>query len=67
MDEKIMLIDGRKMLIQMLNEIDPEARYSENLEEVTDMYGNTVKRLRVAIDEEFGRRLGDEIGSGSFG
>ncbi|MBO3799494.1 MAG: radical SAM protein [Candidatus Brockarchaeota archaeon] len=61
-DKRIMPEEERKILIQMLDEIDPEARYAETLEEETiDPYDNTVKRLRASVDREFAEKLENEI------
>lgn len=54
-DGRIMPKEERRMLIQMLDEIDPEARYAETLEEeVIDTYDTSVKRLKAFSDKEFG-------------
>ncbi|MEM2930621.1 MAG: radical SAM protein [Thermoproteota archaeon] len=61
-DRRIMPEEERRLLIQMLDEIDPEARYSETLEEeVIDAYGTSVKRLRAFFDKEYAERLKREI------
>jgi len=61
-DEKVMPKEERKMLIQMLDEIDPGARYSETLEEeVIDAYDTTMKRLKAFFDREFAEKLENEI------
>lgn len=61
-DKRIMSQEERKILIQMLDEIDPQARYAETLEEETiDPYDNTVKRLRASVDREFAEKLENEI------
>jgi len=61
-DERIMAKEERKLLIQMLKEIDPGARYAETLEEeVMDAYDTAMKRLRAFASEGFARRLEAEI------
>ncbi|MEM2607708.1 MAG: radical SAM protein [Thermoproteota archaeon] len=61
-DKRIMPSEERKILIQMLDEIDPEARYAETLEEeIIDPYDNTVKRLRASVDRDFAEKLEKEI------
>jgi len=61
-DEKIMPREERRILVQMLDDIDPEARYAETLEEeVIDAYDTSVKRLKAFSDKEFAERLEKEI------
>jgi uncharacterized Fe-S cluster-containing radical SAM superfamily protein len=61
-DKRIMPGGERKLLIQMLDEIDPEARYSETLEEeVIDAYDTSVKRLKAFLDKSYAERLENEI------
>lgn len=61
-DERIMGREERRILIQMLHEIDPGARYAETLEEETmDAYDTTVKRLKAFAEEGFARKLEDEL------
>ncbi|MCX8183295.1 MAG: radical SAM protein [Crenarchaeota archaeon] len=61
-DRRIMPEEERKILIQMLDEIDPEARYSETLEEeVIDAYDTSVKRLKAFSDREYAERLENEV------
>jgi uncharacterized Fe-S cluster-containing radical SAM superfamily protein len=57
-DSRIMPKEERKLLIQMLDEIDPKANYANTLEEeVIDAYDTTIKRLKAFEDEEFAKRL----------
>ncbi|MBO3754930.1 MAG: radical SAM protein [Candidatus Brockarchaeota archaeon] len=61
-DRRIMPEEERRLLIQMLDEIDPEARYSETLEEeVIDAYDTSVKRLKAFADKEYAERLKNEM------
>ncbi|MCS7139007.1 MAG: hypothetical protein NZ873_03025, partial [Crenarchaeota archaeon] len=61
-DKRIMPEEERRILIQMLDEIDPEARYAETLEEeIIDAYDNTLKRFRASMNREFAEKLEDEI------
>lgn len=61
-DERIMGREERRILIQMLYEIDPGARYAETLEEETmDAYDTMVKRLKAFAEEGFARKLEDEL------
>ncbi|MEM2100535.1 MAG: molybdenum cofactor biosynthesis protein MoaA [Thermoproteota archaeon] len=61
-DRRIMPEEERMLLIQLLDEIDPEARYSETLEEeVIDAYDTSVKRLKAFSDKEYAERLKKEI------
>jgi len=62
MDEKIMPREERRILVQMLDDIDPEAKYAGTLEEeVIDAYDTSVKRLKAFLDKEFAERLEKEI------
>ncbi|MEM2429952.1 MAG: radical SAM protein [Nitrososphaerales archaeon] len=57
-DPRIMPKEEKQILIQMLNEIDPKANYTKNLEEeVIDAYDATIKRLKAFEDKEFAERL----------
>lgn len=61
-DRRVMPREERELLIQMLDEIDPEANYAETLEEeVIDMYDTTVKRLKAYLSSEYAERLSREI------
>ncbi|NHV99497.1 MAG: hypothetical protein HA496_07595 [Thaumarchaeota archaeon] len=50
-DRRIMLEEERRMPIQMLDEIDPEAKYYETLEEAVNTYDTSVKRLKAFSDK----------------
>ncbi|MFQ6108500.1 MAG: radical SAM protein [Candidatus Aminicenantales bacterium] len=57
-DPKFMPEEERKILIERLNGIDPEAGYSSTLEEERmDRYDTTLQRLRASADPEFAARL----------
>jgi uncharacterized Fe-S cluster-containing radical SAM superfamily protein len=57
-DSRIMPKEERKLLIQMLDEIDPKADYANTLEEeVIDPYDTTIKRLKAFEDEKFAKNL----------
>jgi len=61
-DPSVMPKEERTILIERLNEIDPNARYHETLEEETiDAYDTTLKRLKAFSDSEFARKLEREI------
>jgi uncharacterized Fe-S cluster-containing radical SAM superfamily protein len=61
-DPKIMPNEERKLLIQLLNEVDPKANYAETVEEeVIDTYDTTIKRLKAFKDKEFARKLLQEF------
>ncbi len=61
-DPRVMPREERELLIQMLDEIDPEANYQETLEEeAIDPYETTVKRLKAFSDRRYARRLEEEI------
>jgi uncharacterized Fe-S cluster-containing radical SAM superfamily protein len=63
-DPRVMPKEERKLLIQMLNEIDPKANYDKTLEEeVIDPYDTTIKRLRAFTNKEFAKKLEQEIKS----
>ncbi|HID17088.1 TPA: radical SAM protein [Candidatus Bathyarchaeota archaeon] len=62
-DPKVMPREERKILIEMLDEIDPKANYRETLEEeVIDAYDTTLKRLRAYSSLEFARKLERGLG-----
>ena len=61
-DERVMPKEERKLLIQMLDGIDPKANYSKTLEEERiDPYETTVRRLKAFTDEKFGKELEEKI------
>jgi len=61
-DPKVMPEDERKILIEKLNEIDPEANYPRTLEEESiDAYDTTLKRLKAFTDPKFAKRFEEEI------
>jgi len=63
-DPRVMPKEEGKLLIQMLNEIDPKANYDKTLEEeVIDPYDTTIKRLRAFTNKEFAKKLEQEIKS----
>ena len=63
-DQKIMPKEERKLLIQMLDEVDPKANYNRTLEEeVIDPYDTTIKRLRAFTNREFAKKLEQELKS----
>ncbi|MEM1575498.1 MAG: hypothetical protein QXF09_00770 [Nitrososphaerota archaeon] len=63
-DPRIMSKEERKLLIQILDEIDPKANYNRTLEEeVIDPYDTTIKRLRAFTDREFAKKLEQELKS----
>jgi uncharacterized Fe-S cluster-containing radical SAM superfamily protein len=63
-DPRVMPKEERKLLIQMLDEIDPKANYDKTLEEeVIDPYDTTIKRLRAFTNKEFAKKLEQEIKS----
>ena len=60
-DPKIMPKEERRLLIQMLEEIDPKANYAETLEEeVIDDYNTTIRRLKAFAKRGFAK-LEEEI------
>jgi uncharacterized Fe-S cluster-containing radical SAM superfamily protein len=62
-DPRVMPKEERKLLIQMLDEIDPKANYDKTLEEVIDPYDTTIKRLKAFTNKEFAKKLEQEIKS----
>ncbi|RLE87323.1 MAG: hypothetical protein DRN04_18315 [Thermoprotei archaeon] len=61
-DPKVMPKEERKLLIQMLDEIDPKANYPKTLEEeVIDTYDTTIARLKAFANKQFAEKLKDEI------
>ncbi len=61
-DPRVMPPEERDLLISMLDEIDHAADYRRTLEEeVVDMYETTAMRLRAFVDEEFARKLEEEL------
>lgn len=65
-DPRVMPKYEREILIEKLNEIDPDANYSSTLEEEKiDAYGTTIKRLKAFSDIKFARNLEEEILIGS--
>lgn len=57
-DPNVMAEEERRILINMLDEIDPSANYSATLEEEQiDGYDTTIKRLRAYTDQEFAKAL----------
>jgi uncharacterized Fe-S cluster-containing radical SAM superfamily protein len=61
-DSRIMPKEERELLIQMLDEIDPEANYHKTLEEeVIDAYDTTIKRLKAFEDETFAKKLLEKL------
>lgn len=61
-DSSIMPEEERNLLIERLDEIDPEANYSSTLEEEQmDLYDTTVKRLQAFSSLKYARKLESEI------
>ncbi len=61
-DSRVMPREERKLLIQMLDEIDPEANYPKTLEEeIIDPYDTTVKRMKAYRDKNFAEKLLREL------
>lgn len=61
-DNRIMPKEERQILIQMLDEIDPEANYPKTLEEeVIDPYDTTMKRIKAYQDGIYSKNLIKEI------
>lgn len=61
-DSKVMPAEEREVLIERLNEIDPEANYPKTLEEETiDSYPTTLKRLRASRNPRFARKLEEKL------
>jgi uncharacterized Fe-S cluster-containing radical SAM superfamily protein len=57
-DSRVMSREERELLIQMLDEIDPEANYPKALEEeIIDPYDTTVKRMKAYKDKNFAKSL----------
>jgi len=56
-DSRVMPREEGELLIQMLDEIDPEANYSKTLEEVIDLYDATMKRVKAYRDKNFAESL----------
>jgi uncharacterized Fe-S cluster-containing radical SAM superfamily protein len=63
-DPRIMPKEERKLLIQMLDEIDSKANYSRALEEeIMDLYDTTKIRLKAFTDEEFAKEIEQDLAS----
>ena len=61
-DPRIMSKEERKLLIQMLDEIDPKASYPKTLEEeVIDIYDTTIKRIKAYTNKNFAKKLEEEF------
>jgi uncharacterized Fe-S cluster-containing radical SAM superfamily protein len=61
-DSRVMPRKERELLLQMLDEIDPEADYPKTLEEeVIDPYDTTIKRVRAYMDKDFAENLLREL------
>ena len=62
-DSRIMPKEERQTLIHMLDEIDPKANYPKTLEEeeTIDAYDTTIKRIKAFKNEEYAKRLMQEI------
>jgi len=61
-DPRIMPKEERKLLIQMLDEIDPKANYAKTLEEETiDAYDTTLNRIKAFMDKEFAKKLEQKL------
>ncbi len=61
-DPKIMSQKERGRLLQMLDEVDPEANYPDTLEEEgIDTYDTTIKRLEAFADRQFASKLEREF------
>lgn len=61
-DSRIMPKEERQILIQMLDEIDPEANYPKTLEEeVIDAYDTTIRRIKAYKDRQYAKNLAEEI------
>jgi uncharacterized Fe-S cluster-containing radical SAM superfamily protein len=57
-DPEVMPRQERDMLVEMLDKIDPAARYADTLEEEEmEAYGMTLKRLKAFSDPDFAARL----------
>jgi uncharacterized Fe-S cluster-containing radical SAM superfamily protein len=65
-DPGVMPKEERIILLEKLNEIDPEANYSSTLEEERiDRYDTTLQRLKAFNDSEFAEKLERVIEEGS--
>jgi hypothetical protein len=61
-DPSVMPQDERRILMSMLDEIDPSADYSATLEEEQiDEYDTTVRRLKAFTEPEFAEELERQI------
>ncbi len=61
-DPKVMPEEEKVLLIEKLNEIDPDARYAQTLEEEqANPYDTTIQRLQAFSNEEYARRLEEKI------
>jgi len=61
-DPRVMPKEERRVLMEKLNEIDPNANYPSTLEEEQiDAYDTTVKRLKAFSDAKFAKKLEEEI------
>lgn len=57
-DSKIMPKEERELLIQKLDQMDPQTDYPKTLEEEEiDSYDTTIKRLRAFADKKFAKEL----------
>lgn len=57
-DPRVMPKEERKLLIQMLDEIDSKTNYPKTLEEeVIDIYETTANRLKASVNGEFAKKL----------
>jgi len=61
-DPRVMPGKERKLLMERLHEIDPEANYPKTLEEeMIDSYDTTVKRLKAFADLNFAKKLEETL------
>jgi broad specificity phosphatase PhoE len=61
-DPRVMPREERKILIEKLDERDPQTNYPATLEEEQiDPYETTVKRLKAFTDMRFAKRLEEQI------
>jgi uncharacterized Fe-S cluster-containing radical SAM superfamily protein len=61
-DPSVMPTDERRILISMLDEIDPSADYSATMEEEQiDEYDTTMRRLKAFAEPEFAEKLERQI------
>ena len=61
-DNTIMPKEERQPLIQLLDEIDPQANYPQTLEEeVIDAYDTTIRRTKAYQNKEYAKKLNKEI------